>query len=81
MASKQFLGTVKNFRVTGDDAPEIIVTLSIPLDDRTVKDLSFLGAVKRHGQVVIDIMSAQGEMDIGASQPAERVPAVPAEVS
>lgn len=85
MASRQFLGTVKNFRVTGDEAPEIIVTFSIPLDDRTVNDLSFLGAVKRGGQVVIEIMSAQGEMgfvlDGVAPERVPEVPAVPVEVS
>ena len=61
MASRQFLGNIKGFRVTGEDEdPEIVVSLSIPLQE--VTDLAFLGAVKKHGLAVIDIQSAQTEM-------------------
>jgi hypothetical protein len=61
MTSRQFLGHIRRFHVAGEDeTPEIVVMVSIPLQE--VTDLAFLGAVKKHGLAVIDIQSAQSEM-------------------
>jgi len=63
MASRQFLGNIKGFRVGGEDQePEIIVLLRIPLKE--VTDLAFLGAVKKHGVAIVEIQSAQSEMPL-----------------
>ena len=63
MSSKQFVGTIKTVKLSGDYPDlEVQVTFSMPLGDSG--DLSFLAAVKRHGQAVMEVQSAQAELPL-----------------
>ena len=60
MASRQFMGHIRRFHVAGDEDPEIVLSIAIPLKEPT--DLAFLGAVKKHGLAIVEIQSAQQEL-------------------
>ena len=63
MSSRQFIGTIKTVKLSGDYPDlEVQVTFSMPLGDSG--DLSFLAAVKRHGQAVMEVQSAQTELPL-----------------
>ena len=63
MSSRQFIGTIKTVKLSGDYPDlEVQVTFSMPLGDSG--DLSFLAAVKRHGQAVMEVQSAQAELPL-----------------
>lgn len=70
---REFRGAIKKVSVQGETKidkdgaitaePEVILTITLPLDRRSIEAMGFLAAVKQAGECQVSVKALQGVME------------------